>query len=224
MNFMNSLWLGKMGYENLIFDFDGTLVDSKHDITSAQSWVLRQLGVDVPQETLYAFIGKSLEETFAAVLPKTLHGRIPEATEMYAEYYRPRALNTTRLFPGVRETLETLHRHNVRMAIASTKKGPGILRATEHFGITHLFVQLQGSDGLAFKPDPAIINKIIEEQQWSRDTTLMVGDTDYDILAGKNARVGTCAVTYGAMTAEQLRALQPDHSISTFPQLLSIVA
>lgn len=212
-----------MRYWNLIFDFDGTLVDSKHDIASAQAWVLQQLGVSVDQETLFAYIGKPLEETFAAVLPKALHGRIVEATEMYAEYYRPRSLNTTRLFPGVSETLAALRARGVCMAVASTKKGPGILRATEHFGITHLFVQLQGSDGLAFKPDPAIINKIIEAQHWSREATLMVGDTDYDILAGRNAGVATCAVTYGAMNAEQLQALRPDYIISSFPQLLSIV-
>jgi phosphoglycolate phosphatase len=212
-----------MRYANLIFDFDGTLVDSKHDIASAQAWVLQQLGVHTAHDRLFRYIGKPLEETFAAVLPKELHDRIPEATDLYAEYYRPRALATTRLFPGVRETLEALHARGARMAVASTKKGPGILKATDHFGITHFFVQLQGSDGFPFKPDPAIINKIIEDQHWDRSETMMVGDTDYDILAGRNAGIATCAVTYGSFDAEQLKPFHPDFIIERFPELLSLV-
>lgn len=213
-----------MRFRNIIVDFDGTITDSKHDIAGAQLWVLQQLGVqNVRKEELFPYIGKTLEETFSALLPRDLHARIPEAAEMYAEYYRPRSLDTTTLFPGVRETLETLHARGTRMAVASTKRGQGIKRATDHFGITEYFVQLQGSDGLPFKPDPFIINKIIEEQQWRKDETLMVGDTDNDILAGKNAGIATCAVTYGSLTAEQVRLFDPDFVIDSFPQILPLV-
>lgn len=213
-----------MLYSNLIFDFDGTLADSKQDIAGAQVWVLQQLGVNnVRKEDLFPYIGKTLEETFATLLPPHLHPRIPEATEMYADYYRPRALATTTLFPGVRETLEILFNHGKRMAVASTKKGEGIRRATDHFGITSYFVQLQGSKGLPFKPDPFILNKIIEDQNWNRKETMMVGDTDNDILAGKNAGITTCAVTYGSLTADQIRPFDPDFMIDGFPQLLSLV-
>ena len=213
-----------MSFVNLIFDFDGTLTDSKHDIAGAQIWVLNQLGVhSYRKEDLFSFVGKTLEETFSTLLPAHLHKHIPEAAEMYAEYYRPRALETTKIFPGVRETLEILHSHGKRLAVASTKKGQGIKRATDHFNITQYFVQLQGSDSVPYKPDPFIINKIIQEQNWNRDTTLMVGDTDKDILAGRNAGIATCAVTYGAFTAEQLRQFDPDFLVDSFPRLLSII-
>ncbi len=213
-----------MSYRNLIFDFDGTITDSKHDIAAAQVWVLQQLGVTrYAPEDLFSYIGRPLEETFAALLPDQLHDRIPEAAQMYADYYRPRSLTTARLFPGVRETLEILCAHGKRLAVASTKKGPGIKRATDHFGITHFFVQLQGSDNLPYKPDPAIVNTILADQQWQRDETIIVGDTDYDVLAGRNAGIATCAVTYGSFSADQLKAFQPDFMIDSFPQLLSIV-
>ena len=213
-----------MGFNNIIFDFDGTLTDSKHDIANAQVWVLQQLGVhDVRKEMLFPYIGKTLEETFSTLLPPELHERIPEAAQMYSDYYRPRSLDTTKLFPGVRETLEILHSHGKKLAVASTKKGQGIRRATDYFGITEFFVCLQGSDGIPYKPDPFIINMIIADQHWERTETLMVGDTDNDILAGKNAAIATCAVTYGSLHADQVRQFDPDYVIDSFPQLLSLV-
>ena len=213
-----------MAYRNIILDFDGTLTDSKWDIAGAQVWVLRQLGVETYQERdLFRHIGKTLEETFTTLLPSDLHHRIPEAAQMYSEYYRPRSLRTTQLFPGVKETLEELRRRGRRLAVASTKKGPGIRRIADHFGITALFDQLQGSDGIPFKPDPTIINIILGDQGWSREETLMVGDTDKDVLVGKNASVATCAVTYGSLTHEELERFSPDHIITSFPELLAIV-
>jgi HAD superfamily hydrolase (TIGR01509 family) len=213
-----------MAFSNIIFDFDGTITDSRWDIASAQKWVLGQIGVDsVKEEDLFPHIGKTLEETFALLLPPSLHSRIVDATRLYSEYYPPRSLQTTTLFPGVRETLLALHRRGKYMAIASTKKEKGIRRATDHFDITGYFTQLQGSDGIPYKPDPAIIHKILDQQRWEQTDTLMVGDTDKDVLAGKNAGVATCAVTYGALTRDELNAHEPDFIISRFSELLGIV-
>ncbi|MBI4534919.1 MAG: HAD-IA family hydrolase [Ignavibacteriae bacterium] len=213
-----------MVFSNIIFDFDGTITDSKHDIAGAQLWVLEQLGVTLhSKEDLFPHIGKTLDETFTTLLPANLHYRIPDAAKMYSEYYTPRSLVNTTLFPGVKETLEELVLRGKRLAVASTKRGPGIKRATDHFGITDYFVQLQGSDGIPFKPDPFIINKILLDQQWKPEETLMVGDTDKDILVGKNAGLATCAVTYGSLTKEELERYDPDYIMMSFAELLSIV-
>ena len=140
----------------------------------------------------------------------------------YAEYYPSRSLLTTRLFPGVRETLERLRARGKRLAVASTKRGAGIQRATDHFGITHLFDRLQGSEGLPFKPDPAVIRAVLEGEGWDPAATIMVGDTAVDVLAGKNAGSATCGVTYGA-AADEVRAARPDFIIDEFPALESVV-
>ncbi|MCX6143294.1 MAG: HAD-IA family hydrolase [Ignavibacteriales bacterium] len=207
--------------KNIIFDLDGTLVDSKRDIAAAQHWVLAQLGVhSYKPEELYPLIGKPLAETFAKLLPADLHKRIPEATELYKEHYPPRALETTTLFPGVRETLETLWERGIRLATATTKLGAGTRRVLTHFGIAEHFAQIQGSDNIPFKPDPFIITKILEDQSWEKSDTLMVGDTDNDILAGKRANVPTCGVTYGSLTKEQIEQLNPDIIIHSLPELL----
>jgi phosphoglycolate phosphatase-like HAD superfamily hydrolase len=109
------------------------------------------------------------------------------------------------------------------MAVASTKRGPGIRRVTDHFGISEYFVQLQGSEGIPFKPDPAIIHKILDDQHWFREETIMVGDTDKDILVGKNADVATCAVAYGALSYDELEEYSPDYIIRSLSELVGIV-
>jgi phosphoglycolate phosphatase len=207
--------------KNIIFDLDGTLVDSKRDIAAAQHWVLVQLGVhSYKPEELYPLIGKPLRDTFLTLLPADLHERIPEAVELYKNHYPPRALDTTTLFPGVRETIETLRERGIRLATATTKLSAGTRRVLTHFGIAEYFDQIQGSDNIPFKPDPFIITKILEDQSWEKSGTLMVGDTDNDILAGKRANVPTCGVTYGSLTKEQIEQLNPDIIIHSLPELL----
>jgi phosphoglycolate phosphatase-like HAD superfamily hydrolase len=123
----------------------------------------------------------------------------------------------------VRETLTLLHERGHRLAVASTKKGQGILRATEHFGITPLFDLLQGSESLPFKPAPDVVLAILRSLEWSPAETLMVGDTDADILAGRSAGVATCGVTYGSLSREALMAFRPDFMLDTITGLLPIV-
>ena len=210
--------------KNVIFDLDGTLVDSKRDIAAAQHWVLGQLGVhSYRPEELFPLIGKPLAETFATLLPPDLHGRIPEATELYKNHYPPRALETTTLFPGVKETLETLRSKGFHLATATTKLSTGTRRVLTHFGIAHHFDQIQGSDNMPFKPDPFIITKILNDQSWEASCTIMVGDTDNDILAGKRAGLKTCGVTYGSLTKQQIQELGPDIVIDSLNDLLGFL-
>jgi len=209
---------------NIIFDVDGTLIDSKRDIAAAQHWVLAQLGVhSYKPEDLYPLIGKPLRETFATLLPPSFHHRIAEAADLYKGYYPPRALDTTILFPGVRETVAELRSRGIRLATASTKLSAGSRRVLTHFGVAEHFSQIQGSDDMPFKPDPFIITKILLDQGWEKENTLMVGDTDNDIEAGKSAGIATCGVTYGSLTREQIVHFKPDFVIDSLPELLDIV-
>jgi phosphoglycolate phosphatase len=209
--------------KNVILDVDGTLLDSKRDIAGAQHWVLVQLGVTTYRvEDLYRTIGRKLEDTFRDLLPPELHHRIPEAATMYRDYYRPRALQTTVLFPAVRATLEELRSRGKNLAVATTKSTFTTHRILSHFRLDQFFVQMQGTDGVPYKPDPFIVHKILADQAWRAADTLMVGDAREDMEAGKAAGVRTCGVTYGALQRPDLEKLSPDFLIDHFVDLLRI--
>lgn len=211
-------------FRNLVIDVDGTLLDSKRDIAGAQLWVLQQLGVqNYTEKDLYPHIGKPLQETFSLLLPERLHEKIPQAAMMYRDYYRPRALETTTLFSGVKETIEILRIKKINLATATIKSSETTRRILQYFGIADYFSQIQGTDGMPHKPNPFILGKILKEQGWRKEETLVVGDTDRDILMGKNGGVATCGVAYGAFSREQMHALHPQWIIDSFPQLLAIV-
>jgi phosphoglycolate phosphatase len=209
---------------NFICDVDGTLLDSRRDIAAAQQHALKWLGVNhFSPEDLYPHIGKPLAETFRELLPPDLHHRIAEATDIYRDYYRPRALETTTLFPGVEETLKAMHGQGRRFAVATTKSTETSLRILTHFGIGGYFDFIQGSPpGTPFKPDPHIIHLILDRCGWNPRETVMTGDSAADIGAGKAAGILTCGVTYGSLGREEMEKLKPDFIIDTFAQLRDI--
>lgn len=215
---------GKHPIRNILFDVDGTLLDSRRDITAAQLWTFRQMGVDsLRPEDIFPHIGKPLAETFALLLPSRLHDRIPEAALMYRDFYRAHAFDTTNLFPGVKETVATLHAMGINLATATIKSTETTAKVLAYYGIAQYFSHIQGTDDGVFKPDPAIINAVIDKQRWARAETLMVGDTDKDIEVGRNAGVRTCGVTYGSFTRDQMIALKPDWTIDNLAGLLDII-
>jgi phosphoglycolate phosphatase len=215
----------KKGFRNFVFDVDGTLIDSVRDITNAQIWTLRQLGVEEYTTTdLYQYFGKPLFETFSLILPESLHARIPEAVVMYREYYRPRWFETTTLFAGVMETLGTFRSLDAGLATATSKSTETTISILTHYDVARFFHQIQGmEDDMPYKPDPFILNKVLEERGWLAEETLMVGDTDKDIFLGKNAGVATCGVTYGCLSRLELEEFMPDYIVDSFPELLSLV-
>jgi len=221
---MNTGMRSDKAIRNIIFDVDGTLLDSKRDIAAAQLWTFRQFGINsLKPEDIYPLIGKPLAETFAILLPQQLHDRIPEAGLLYRDYYRAHAFDTTTLFPGVLETVTALKARGLRLATATTKSTETTGKVLAHFGIAEYFSHIQGTDNGIFKPDPFIINTILSTMKWHRDETLMVGDTDKDIDVGKNAGVRTCGVTYGSFSRLQISALNPDWIVDQLPDLLQII-
>jgi phosphoglycolate phosphatase len=208
---------------HLIFDVDGTLVDSREDIAGAQQWVFHRLGAhSVTKEQLYPHIGKTLTEVFRMFLPEDQHHRITEAMRMYLAHYRPRALDTTTLFPGVEQTLAQLHGQKRGLAVATTKSTVTATRVLTHLGIVHYFDPVQGTDDTPPKPDPYVLNQVLKRRSWAPESVFYIGDSEADLQCAQNAGVRSCIVTYGALDRASAERLKPDVIIESFRDVMKL--
>lgn len=213
-------------YQNIkfvIFDLDGTLVDSRRDIASAIGVALSAVGGPrVSREQIYPLIGLPLVEMFKRLLPTSRADRVEEAAEAYRNHYFDHCADQSELYDGVMVCLEGLRPRP--LAIATTKMTFMAVRLVEQLGMDKYFQCVQGSDGIPHKPDPTILKMVMEKLGLRPEQGMMVGDTLMDILAGKNAGLKTCAVTYGIGEQADLQASRPDlllHSLADLPRILS---
>ncbi|HEX2916648.1 MAG TPA: HAD-IA family hydrolase [Chloroflexia bacterium] len=208
----------------IVFDLDGTLIDSSVDVGTAIVHAARSVcGLSeeaVTVEHTMPLFGKNLHTTFSALLPVEHHARVDECIEAYRSYYMENCARYTRPYAGIVELLKELRENNKILAVATTKLQPTVERVAEMVGLTPYFDLLQGVDGFPSKPDPTILKVIMHKLDITAGEMLMVGDTDNDILCARNAGVQVCAVSWGgAWSARQLAALQPDYLVDTVKEL-----
>lgn len=208
---------------NLIFDLDGTLIDSSRGVVESVNYALRCADqAEQPAEIIKPYIGYPLRQMFAdfsSVSGDLLYRHFQvKAAEVIVSSAEP--------LSGVEETLEELYRRGYRMSIATTKIRAhldGILDKLEwnrYFGST-----VSGSDVSSPKPDPSAILLAMERLDCSANSTVMIGDTVNDILASQAAKVKVVAVPnpYGAEENEKVARLTPDYSLSNIRELLDIL-
>lgn len=209
----------------ILLDLDGTLVDSRHDIAAAIREALREAGAPAPEATeLFRFIGKPLLDIFVELLDdrEPPYTRAEAACETYRRYYFDHCADRSTLYPGVRETLLALRPH-AALAIATTKRTFMAERVAELLGLAPLLDAVGGTDGIPFKPDPALLLALMRRFDADPARTLMVGDTVSDLRAARKAGVSAAAVLYGIGSEEALRAEAPDLCLARFPELLAWV-
>ena len=211
--------------KNLIFDFDGTLVDTSPLILQTMSRTIERMQLpSVSTERCKATIGLRLED-----VPATLWPDIPGIGHTFASTYReifdrlkrPLSVNCD---PGVIETLHALQSEDLRMAIASSRSHKSLEEYIELFNLSDCFDMIIGGDDVHHgKPHPEPVLTIINALSWEPSQTLTIGDAPVDIFMGRAAKTLTCAVTYGNSTPDQLQSAQPDFTIPNFPALSSII-
>ncbi len=201
-----------------LFDIDGTLLDSAHDICGAIQQVLGNRNrADVPFEFLRGYIGLHLIEVFSDVFPHYTTGEIEELIQEYRAIYLGRGHSQTSVYPGVKEALSELVG---RKSTATTKGTPTTRAVLEKFELLRYFDHVQGTDGIPCKPAPDVILAALNGIQANPCDCLMVGDSPADMEAGRRAGVRTCAVRYGYGKAEELARWEPDYWISDLRELL----
>ena len=205
----------------LIFDLDGTLVDSKLDLAHAVNATRRHMGMSpLDHERVYSYVGNG-----APVLIRRAMGaqasepQVQEALEFFLEYYREHYLDYTTLYPGVRESLDRLRGGGKRMAVL-TNKPVGISRAIlDGLGVGDHFFRVYGGNSFDLKkPDPIGVTALMRETGIPADRTLMIGDSSVDIQTACNAGIASCGVTYG-FQPETLADPAPDRLVDRMEEL-----
>ncbi len=197
----------------VVFDLDGTLVDSRRDIVTAFNEGLRSVGAepfsdDEIQTRVSPLIGMPLNQMYELVLGDGDAARVEAGCAAYRAYYFEHCADHTLFFPGVLTGLDRLA--PIPLAVATTKKTFMAVKLLELLGQQDRFALIQGTDGIPPKPDPAILHQVADTLGVPASKAWMVGDTVHDIAAAKRAGMLACGVTYGGATGADLEAAGAD--------------
>ena len=193
----------------IVFDWDGTLVDSTALIVSSLREACRDLGVALPDEAIARHvIGLGLEEALRQGVPAVPRTRYPELAARYRHHYLGRDADVP-LFAGVDAMLQELEARGFLLAIATGKSRRGLTRALEQQGVGGRFAATRCADEGFGKPHPGMLWQLFEHTGVAPGDALMVGDTTHDLELARNAGALALAVSYGAHPREGLAARAP---------------
>jgi len=187
----------------LIFDLDGTLIDSRLDLVHSVNAMLRHYKrPELPEDVIASYIGDGAPMLVRRALgdPKN-EGVVKEALEYFLAYYRVHKLDFTHLYDGIREMLACVRNSKGvarKMAVLSNKPVIPSRAIVEALGLAEFFVHVYGGNSFPTKkPDPHGVRSILRETKTRPEETLMIGDSSIDVITGRNAGLWTCGVTYG---------------------------
>jgi phosphoglycolate phosphatase len=210
--------------ELLIFDLDGTLIDSKRDLADSVNAMRVHLGEPpLDDQTVYSYVGNGAPVLVRRALPGRDEEEIEQGLKFFLDYYREHMLDATTLYPGVREALDELLAAGVKMAVLTNKP----VRFSEHLvkglGLDGHFFRIYGGNSFAEKkPHPKGIDLLMEESGIGREHTIMIGDSAVDIMTARNAQVRACGVSWG-FQPETFAAAPPDFVIDKMSELVGMI-
>jgi phosphoglycolate phosphatase len=211
--------------ELLIFDLDGTLIDSRLDLANAVNATRNHMGMDaLANERVYSYVGNGAPVLIRRALgDQATEAELQEALEFFLEYYRDHDLDFTTLYPGVKESLERLRAAGKKMAVLTNKPVRMSRHIVEGLGVAPCFFQVYGGNSFEFKkPNPVGIEALMRESGVGRSDTLMVGDSYVDVQTARNAQVQCCGVTYG-FQPESLADPAPDMVVDRMEHMVDWV-
>lgn len=208
-----------MRYPLIVFDWDGTLLDSTGGIADCIQAAARDLHLPVPaRATASHVIGLGLQASLRTAVPSLPEDQYREFAEAYRRHFLARQ-GSMALFPGVREMLQELHRAGHRLAVATGKSRRGLDHALESTALRRMFAASRCADETDPKPHPAMLLELMEQLRVAPAQALMIGDTSHDLEMARSAGVDAVAVAYGAHPGEALRALAPRACVADVAQL-----
>ena len=220
---------GSIRIKSMLFDLDGTLIDSRTDLANSINLMLADLNrAPLDESIVGGFVGDGVRVLVHRCLTATDPNHEPPEEDLHTKgialmhsHYAEEMLKTTRLYPRVGETLAAFS--DKPKAVVTSKEVRFTKIILDHFDITRYFDAIVGGDTTpARKPDPTPVLEAIRLLNESANDAVMVGDSENDINAGRRAGVQTCGVTFGFRTAEQLRESEPNVMIDRFDQLIDV--
>lgn len=202
----------------LIFDLDGTLLDTSQDITNAINHAIKPLGLKpLSVEKTTSMVGYGITK----LIENLVSAQFQEKTlNRFLEYYSKHLLDNTKPYPGIKETLSELGSY--KKAVISNKRESYSREVLDGNGLLEFFDSILGSDSVAErKPSPAPIFEVLKRADVSKEEAVIIGDSNFDIEAGKAAGIRTIAVTYGYRSKEYLK--EADFMIDAFGELLTLL-
>ncbi|MFQ5605251.1 MAG: HAD family hydrolase [bacterium] len=203
----------------LIFDLDGTLVDTRQDLANSVNYARSKFGCKaLPLEQVMQYVGNGLHKLIQRSLPEDSHDEIDRAIGFFREYYGEHLLDYSTTYPGVQEVLR--HFYDKKKAVISNKPVDFCRIILHGLGLKSNFDVILGGDSLTImKPDPEPIFHVLKTLQVRPNKAVMIGDSSTDMQAGKQAHVYTCGVTYGYRKKEILDQFNPDFMIDELSAL-----
>ena len=207
----------------LIFDLDGTLIESKWDIATAVNLTLGDLGLPQrSQEEIFSFVGDGIKRLLRLAVGEANHPRYEEALRVFRGHYLAHCLDRTRFYPGVETVLN--HFDRKLKAVATNKSLEYTTRILQGLGAHHFAYVVGGDDGYGLKPEPGMFLKILDELKVPKERAVLIGDSTNDINGGHNAGIKVCAVGYGMGNREKMAACGPDWFIEKPEALIELFA
>ncbi|HWU98599.1 MAG TPA: HAD-IA family hydrolase [Oxalicibacterium sp.] len=211
--------MARKQFDFIVFDWDGTLMDSTATIVHCIQAAARDLGLPVPDERAAAHvIGLSLQSAMEVAIPGVDPKYYPRIIERYRYHYLNQDGGLT-LFDGVTEMLDDLVQQGYLLGVATGKSRVGLDRALKTSGLASRFDATRCADQTFSKPHPAMLQELTQELGQDMQRTVMIGDTTHDLLLAQNAGAAGIAVHYGAHTPDDLQALNPLFAANSVPEL-----
>jgi phosphoglycolate phosphatase len=207
----------------LIFDLDGTLIDSKLDLAHAVNATRAHMGLAaLDHECVYSYVGNGAPVLIRRALgEQATEPQVQEALEFFLEYYRDHYLDYTTLYPGVRESLDRLRDAGKRLAVLTNKPVRISKAILDGLGVGGHFFRVYGGNSFDFKkPHPIGVETLMQEAGVAADRALMIGDSSVDIQTAINAGIQSCGVTYG-FQPETLAAPPPTRLVARLEEAVA---
>ncbi len=211
----------------VIFDLDGTLLNTIADLAQSTNYALSTLGYPTHDESAYKFmVGNGINKLFERALPEgqKTEANVLKVRAQFVPHYDLHNADKSRPYPGIPELLAQLQEQHIQLAVASNKYQSATRKLIAHYFPSIRFAAVYGQrDGVSPKPDPTVVFDILKDTGIDAADTLYVGDSAVDMQTALNARVTACGVTWGFRPRTELEALCPRYIVGKTEEIADIV-